>query len=91
MILYLAAEIYALRIKTQDNILNSIQSTKNVGNKLQVETLSDGVMAQEFAIQYVSVSHCHTRAWLGLTLTRVSLTCVMWSDNSENENVALQT
>ena len=60
MILYLAAEIYALRIKTQDNILNSIQSTKNVGNKLQVETLSDGV-AQEFAIQYVSVSHGHMR------------------------------
>lgn len=52
------------------------------------ETLSDGV-AQEFAIQYVSVSPCHTRDLARETW--VSLTCVMWSDNSENENLALQT
>ena len=43
-----------MRIKTQDNILNSIQSTKNSETNCK-ETLQDGV-AQEFAIQYV-MSH----------------------------------
>ena len=48
--------IYALRIKTRDNILNSIQSTKNSETNCK-GTLQDGV-AQEFAIQYVSsVTH----------------------------------